>query len=153
MNQLKRNNVQNLEIEGIGGWLILLAYFIVGSFVVYFFRLINITINAFLNLISTLIYATNKILAFTTIIELIGYLFLFLLTSYILYLFFWRKKEFPRCMNIFFISNLCFQVIVLFFNSLLKIESNNSITIPFIFAIIWSLYLTKSARVKNTFKN
>ncbi|GLC29910.1 DUF2569 domain-containing protein [Clostridium omnivorum] len=153
MNQLKRNNVQNLEIEGIGGWLILLAFGIVGSPIVYLLTFISTFIKVFINTNFTIIYAANNTLAMAIIFELIGCLILFAFSSYNLFLFFKKKNKFPKYMIIYFISNLCFQIITLLLSSLLNIEDNNNIAMSFLISGIWSLYLTKSARVKNTFKN
>lgn len=152
MNELKTNKVQNLEMEGIGGWLILLGVVIVLSPIMYFFTLANFT-RPFLYLISTTVYATNKPLVIAALIIMLGNLFLLNFSSYILYLFFSRKNKFPRYMIIFFMINLCVQGTTLFYYLLLNTKVNNNITIPFIYSIVWSLYLTKSSRVKNTFKN
>jgi hypothetical protein len=152
MNELKMNRERNMEIEGIGGWLSLLAVVIVLSPIMFFFTLTNAT-RPFLYLISTTNYVVNKTLVITAIIIMLGNFFLFIFSSYILYLFFRRKKKFPRYMIIFFMINLCIQGITLFYYSLLNAKTNNSIITPFMYAIVWSLYLTKSCRVKNTFKN
>lgn len=148
---------ENGEIieKGIGGWLLLLGFGIVVAPLGFLIRSINIPIRGFLKMSLGEMYSSNKILAVAIIFELVIQICFFIFSSYNLYLFVKKKKRFPEAMILFFICNLCYLIIDSIFVLLLgrdaKLESKlvSSLTVW----TIWSLYLLKSKRVKNTFIN
>jgi hypothetical protein len=144
-----------LIVKGIGGWLLLLGFGLGVAPLAFLFRSIDSSIRIFCKTSLVEIYSSNRILAVAIIFGLAMQLCLFVFSSYNLYLFVKKKKKFPEFMILFFICNLCFLIIDSVFMLLLGQEGKlgSRVINPMIVWTIWSLYLLKSKRVKNTFIN
>jgi uncharacterized membrane protein len=124
------------KLKGIGGWLILPTIGLVLGVLLYFL--------AFLIFVLLLMMEGPTPLAlFGTFI---GILFT-ILSSYLLYIEFKERKEFPM----YFIGYMWLSIVTLVIFSFLTETNPAEFVVNFIVAIIWTVYFQKSVRVKNTF--
>lgn len=154
-SELQFDENEEIIVKGIGGWLLLLGFGIGVEPLISLIRLIDIPIRIFSKMSLGEIYYSNRIYAVAIVFDLSIQLCFLIFSSYNLYIFIEKKKEFPEFMILFFVCSLCFLVIDSIFMLLLgqeaKLGSRLISSLPK--WIIWSLYLLKSKRVKNTFIN
>lgn len=157
------NGSNGNEPSGIGGWLILVAINVLLTPILLLRALyINITFisNGALEKLSTpnsQVY--SALWKPAALFEIASNILTLLLSIALIYLFFSKKKIFPK----FFIGMLLFKILVtiidetFIFNlsksTSIGINSNPSSTIiqPIISLVIWGGYMLNSVRVKNTF--
>lgn len=165
-NQYPNNGVTNstsTQLKGLGGWLILVGFgLIIGP--IRLINILNTNYKPYFNtdLLERLInpssssYIPNFVYLFYA--ELIAIVFLILLSFYLLFLFFTKKKNFPK--NYIFISLFVILYIPVdaFIASTImpneKVVDGELIKSFFqtlISGAIWIPYMMKSKRVKNTF--
>lgn len=154
---------EEIELKGLGGWLILLA---IGFFISFITlgRTIWVSVNAVVvselwsKLVdpNSLYYIPNFNWAYT--LELFFNVIFLLLNGYVTYLFFRKNYKFPKFFIFFEVSYFCFLILdTILSNVILKLDLDLQTIKPCILAIIrmgiWIPYMLNSVRVKNTFIN
>ena len=124
------------KLKGIGGWLVLPT--------------IGLVLGVLLYLLAFLIFVLLLMMEGPTPLAIfgtfIGILFT-ILSSYLLYIEFKERKEFPM----YFIGYMWLSIVTLVIFSFLTETNPAEFVANFIVAIIWTVYFQKSVRVKNTF--
>ncbi|OIK11967.1 hypothetical protein BIV60_17075 [Bacillus sp. MUM 116] len=142
----------------INGWLILIGIKIVASVsygLVLLFRYVEAVSNFDPQWIKSNLYIDAVNITYVqTFLPLTAVIILFIMNSFLAYLFFTKNKEFPKA---FIYLNITAVVITMFleFITILSgelIYFSDTIT-DFIWLIIWGIYLMRSQRVKETFVN
>lgn len=155
MNNTSLNEDHDLTVKGIGGWLILVAIGVVINPLILLSTLILDHLPIILD--GTLFKLLHtQILLFGLMIFEIALNVIFLIYSIIIVFKFFKKSfQFPKLQIILYISNILFLIIDNVLASLImkNVTMDMYILRLSLTAIIWSTYLLKSERVKNTFIN
>lgn len=152
--------------EGLSGWLAIVG---LGLFVRLFYSLKLVYTDASyftdgtVDSVSSLVQGYRGALGF----ELLMGVVLSLAVVYLMFLYFKKKKNFPRYFIYYLIADVVFGILGYFIMSSLAVysdearkvitdilsEQESTIFSAIVFAAIWILYMKKSKRVKNTFVN
>jgi hypothetical protein len=139
-------------LEGIGGWLYLIAIGLVISPL--------LTLGSLIELFDVYSYVDVGALKSVLLLEIIFNLVVFTLVVLVIYHFAKMKKFFPHIFTIFLITNVVILIVdnemanaVLEFTTEENTETYAAIARSIIYAAIWIPYVYKSKRVKNTFIN
>lgn len=163
MNETNDNEVQEKKIEGIGGWLILVAIGLMIAPVRIGYGLVSDVLPAFTGgawekLTTAGSPAYHPLWAPLLITETAGNIFFIIFPLAILFFFFRKKRHTPLLMIIFLLSNLVFMVVDYLMAMRIPIvaampeESTPTEIIRLAIACaIWVPYFLRSKRVKNTF--
>ena len=164
MNHTLKDNEENVDRgpNGLGGWLILVAIGLVITPIILIFTITEYNLpvfndaeiwDTFTDPNSAYYLPLFSLLAY---FELIGNIIILLCSLLFLYLFFTKKKLFPKIYYWFLIVNLVFILIdELLTNSMFVFEEfafSETLRQAFTCAI-WLPYLKVSKRVRNTFVN
>lgn len=158
------NGSNGNEPSGIGGWLILIAINLVLTPIsvlrTIYTNCITFIFNGALEELSTPGSTAYSALWKPTILfELVSSILTILLCIVLIYLFFSKKKIFPKL----FIGMILFRILVelidaafiLFLSKSTSIDINSNLAAtiaqPIIYLVIWGTYMHNSVRVKNTF--
>ena len=154
--------VGKADLKGLGGWLIFVCLGLI-------YTLYTAITGAYSNWVmfqDGTVDSLSEISGFSASlgIELFGFVAAVILVSFLLYLFFKKKKDFPKFFIFYVVFLVLFAIIeLILINSLGSIESIKSIiqdlndeaiiilVRSLIFALVWGLYMKKSERVKLTF--
>lgn len=165
MNQPNHTNAHyDQYLDGLGGWLILLAIFLIISPISITFFLITTTADILpLWMPVTTPQSAYYIPGIAPLIltELIGNFIFILLFLYAIFLFFTKSRHFPKLLIFILIANLLFLLADDFFANMVMQdyidmedpESTREIYFSAIRCVIWIPYLLKSKRVKSTFRH
>lgn len=139
------------NLNGLGGWLILVAIGIVCSPILLFYQVATIYVPLFNDLDNF-----GETFALVLIVEIIVTLGLFLFTIYLAYLFFSKNYKTPKLFIIFHIVYFFIVVtevvtISRLFDLEIDSEDMKEIAKQIISCMIWIPYFLVSVRVKNTF--
>ena len=163
-NQTLKDYEKNMNIgpSGLGGWLILFAIGLIIAPLSFFFSITEYILPLLNDGVTWREFtdpnSTNYLPLFSFLVyfELIGNIIFLLFSIFFLYLFFTKKRSFPRVYFWFLIINLLFILIdELLANSMFVFdgfayEETLRQAVPY---AIWLPYLRVSKRVKNTFVN
>ena len=158
-NQPKKFDENGIEIRyGLGGWLVLI---LIGLFITIPISLVGLIDNAkFISELSLDVFLGNSqeitpSLGFLIIFEAIVNMAVFIITIFTLFYFFKKKNKFVKTMKILlwltFLIALWNSFVGLMFGS--GINDVHLVIGELLAAIIWTLYLNKSKRVRATFVN
>jgi len=163
-NHTLKDYEDNLNVgpSGLGGWLILIAIGLVVTPITVFFTITEYNLPLLNDTEMWREFADpnsayyTSLFSFIVYFELIGNIIILLFSILFLYLFFAKKRLFPKIYFWFLIGNLLFIFIdEVLANSMFEFEEFAYIetlrqAIP---CAIWLRYLAVSKRVKNTFVN
>lgn len=161
-NTADKSTMSNIDLKGLGGWLIIVCLGLIYNLVT---SVMAVYSNGEMFLDGT-VENMSQVQGYAAALgfELFSFIILTILISYLLFLFFKKKKDFPR----FFIYYVIFIVVygiidLILINSLSfpdsirqamqDVISETSVAVgkSFVFALIWGFYMKKSERVKLTF--
>lgn len=163
MNETNDNEVQEKKLEGIGGWLILVAIGLMITPIRVAFGLFNDVFPAFTGgawekLTTAGSPAYHPLWAPLLITETAGNILFILFSLAILFFFFRKKRGTPLLMIIFLLSNLAFVAVDHLMAMKIPVvaampdESTPAEIIRLAIACaVWVPYFLRSKRVKNTF--
>jgi hypothetical protein len=152
------------KLVGIGGWLILILISLIGSLLLSVPSIVSeITLATSGGLIESLKTVGsdyyNPAAANLVIFEIVFNICLMLFFIFLLFLFFSKKKLFPKFMIVLYSVTLLINILDIFlFDWIFELplqagDQFNSLVRSAIACFIWIPYLLSSKRVKNTFVN
>jgi len=161
-NNANNVSVDNPDLKGLGGWLVIVC---LGLIYTLFTAVTSVYSDGVMFFNGT-VESMSGIQGYAAALgfELLAFVILTILVIYILFLFFKKKKSFPRFFIYYVIFLAAYGLIDLFLlNSLnfpdsikqtmQSVINETSVTVgrSFVFALIWGFYMKKSERVKLTF--
>ena len=145
----------NLTLKGIGGWLVIIAIGVFVNPISILFTLLKYYIIPLFHKGILISLIKNMHLFMLISFEVFINLILFAFSIFILIMFIKKSKNFPILFVIYSASKVVFNIM----DTVLSIgDGQTQPNFPYITgiaigSIIWSLYMLKSRRVKNTFVN